>query len=116
VPPAHIVVPWAEATVGGFALTQLLDEPSRRRLVARIPTLWPPGPIALAHAASRVIETMAGRSRRLAACFVAPDTSRGTRTRTAALPVRLAPQGIAEVLTPALTVVEQIAFDCAMML
>ena len=115
VPPAHMVIPWGEATVGGFALTRMLDEPARRRLAFRIPALWPPGPIALAHAACSVIEAIAGRSRRLATCFVAPDRSAGVRTRTAALPVRLAPHGIVDVLVPTLSVVEQIALDNAMM-
>ncbi|HEY2904925.1 MAG TPA: hypothetical protein VGJ29_03435 [Vicinamibacterales bacterium] len=114
VPPAHIVIPWAEATVGGFAVTGMLDGPARRRLAVRIPALWPPGPVALAHAACSVIEAIAGRSRRLATCFVAPDRSAGVRTRTAALPVRLAAHGITDVLMPALSVVEQIALDNAM--
>jgi malate dehydrogenase len=113
VPPKHIVIPWSEATAGGFALTRLLDELSRRRLSARLPALWPPGPIALAHAASSVVDAVAGRSRSVAACFVSPDTSAGTRTRTVALPVRLGSHGIADVLTPTLSVVEQIALDTA---
>jgi len=37
-----------------------------------------------------------GRSRRIVSCFVAPDTSSGTQTRTAALPVRLGPAGIVD--------------------
>src|SRR5258707_765836 len=32
VPPAHTVIPWADATVAGFALTRLVDEPAPRRL------------------------------------------------------------------------------------
>jgi malate dehydrogenase len=116
VPPAHIVIPWSDATVGGFGLTRLLDEPSRRRLAARIPAMWPPGPIALAHAACAVAETITGRARRLATCFVAPDRSAGARTRTAAFPVYLNSNGIAEMLAPPLSVVEQIALDNAMML
>ena len=66
VPPAHTVIPWADATVAGFALTRLVDEPSRRRLGARVAALWPPGPYALAAAATAVVEAMAGRSRRVA--------------------------------------------------
>ena len=63
----------------GFALTRLVDEPSRRRLAARVAALWPPGPYALAAAAAIVIEAMAGRSRRMASCFVAPDAGRRCR-------------------------------------
>ncbi len=116
VPPAQTVIPWEDATIAGFALTRLVDEPARRRLGARVTALWPPGPHALATAATLVVELMAGRSRRIASCFVAPDTSSGTRTRTAALPVRLGASGIVHVLTPALSVVEQIALDNAMQL
>src|SRR6266852_3582557 len=114
VPPAQTVIPWEDATLAGFALTRLVGEPTRRRLAARVTALWPPGPYALASAATMVIEAMAGRSRRIASCFVAPDTSAGRRTRTGALPVRLGPAGIVDVLTPSLTVVEQVALENAM--
>jgi malate dehydrogenase len=116
VPPAHTVIPWAEATVAGFALTRLLDEPSRRRLNARVTALWPPGPYALGAAATVVVEAMAGRSRRAVSCFVAADEGAGARTRTGAMPVRLGPAGIVEVVLPSLSAVEQVALDNAMML
>jgi malate dehydrogenase len=114
VPPSQIVIPWEDATVAGFEITRMLDEPARRRLSARVAALWPPGPQALAAAVVNAIATMAGRSRRLASCFVAPETSTGVRTRTAALPVRLGPAGIADVLVPSLSVVARVALDNAM--
>jgi hypothetical protein len=110
------VIPWEEATLAGFALTRVVDEPSRRRLAARVGALWPPGPYALANAATLVIEAMAGRSRRTASCFVAPDLAAGRRVRTGALPVKLGPAGIVEVLIPPLSVVEKVALDNAMMI
>jgi len=116
VPPHHTVIPWADATFSGFELTRLVDEPSRRRLAARVAALWPPGPYALATAATMVIEAMVGRSRRIAGCFVAPDSSAGTHTRAGAMPVRLGPAGIVDVLLPSLSEVEQVALDNAMML
>jgi len=114
VPPSQTVITWQDATIAGFALTRQMDEPSRRRLAARIAALWPPGPYALASAAAAVVEAMAGRSRRSASCFVGPDTSSGTRARTAALPARFNAGGIAEILQPSLSVVEQVALDNAM--
>jgi malate dehydrogenase len=114
VPPAHLVIPWESATVAGRALNRAFDEPARRQLAARIVAMWPPGPYALASAAAAVLDAMSGRSRRLASCFVAPDTTAGTRTRTAALPVRLSAAGIVEVVLPSLSVVEQVALDNAM--
>src|SRR5262249_56448092 len=58
-PPAHIVIPWEEAALGGFALTRLLDEPTRRRLASRIHAPWPPGPPPLAASAGKAIEAIA---------------------------------------------------------
>jgi malate dehydrogenase len=116
VPPSQIVLPWEDATIGGFAAVRVLDEPSRRRIDARLPALWPPGPYALASAASKVIEAIAGRSCQRAVCFVAPDDGAGRQTRAAALPVRLGPGGIAGVVLPPLNVHDRVALDNAMLL
>jgi malate dehydrogenase len=114
VPPDRIVIPWEDANVGGFCLTRLVDEPVRRRLVAKVPALWPPGPHALAAAAVKAIESMAGRQRQMISAFVAPDEAAAGRRRTAALPVRVTAAGIAEVVLPTLTNVDRIALDNAM--
>jgi len=114
IPPAHTVIPWEDATLGGFALTRLIDEPSRRRIASRVAALWPPGPYALATAAALAIDAIAGRTRRLVSSFVAPDTSAGVQSRTAAMPVRLGPAGIVDVISPTLSVVERVALENAM--
>ncbi len=117
IPPRHTVIPWADAAVGGFALTRRLEEPARRLLAARVTALWPPGPYALASAATMAIESMVGRCRRLTSCFVAADVASseaGTRTRTGAMPVRLGPAGIVEVVLPSLNAIEKVEFDNAM--
>ena len=114
-PPHHAVVAWQDATIGGFALARRLDEPARRRLAAQVPALWPPGPHALAAAAVRAIGAIAGRDRSTVSSFVGPDTSAGTRARATALPVTFDAMGIADVLTPALSVVERVALDNAML-
>ena len=116
VPPAHMVVAWDGASVGGFALTRVMTEPARRRLDQRIRALWPIGPYALASAASLVVQALAGRSRQLLTCFVSPDDTSGTRARTAAMPVRLGPNGLVEVRLPELSVAERVALDNAMLL
>lgn len=116
IPPDHIVIPWEDATLGGFALTRVLSEPVRRRLDARVAALWPPGPYALAAAAAKVIDAMLRGSRRLVTCFVAPDDSAGTRARAAALPVRLDRTGIIEVVLPELSGRERVRLENAMML
>jgi malate dehydrogenase len=116
VPPSHVVVPWEDASIGGFAAVRVLDGPTRRRLDARIAPLWPPGPQALATAAAKAVETALSRSRRTMAAFVAPDDSQGRRTRAAAMPVSLGPEGIERILLPSLTVHDRVALDNAIML
>jgi malate dehydrogenase len=116
IPPDRIVVPWEEATVGGFAATRVLDEPARRRVVARLAPLWPPGPTALAHAATDVLACVCERSRQMVSCFAAHEYSPGTRTRVVALPVRLNTTGVVSIEQPALGGAAQVALDNAMLL
>jgi malate dehydrogenase len=116
VPPNHIIVPWDDATVGGYSLARILSEPARRRLEARVAGLWPPGPYALASAAARTIDTIVRGSRRLVTCFVAPDDSAGMRARAAALPARLGRSGLLEVVIPELSVRERVRLENAMLL
>lgn len=116
VPPSQIVVPWEDATIGGIAATRLLDDPTRRRIVSRVPALWPPGPHALATAAVRAIEAVVGRSRGIVCCVVAPDDAMGRRTRAAAMPARLGPEGITAVEIPPLTSHDRVALDNAILL
>lgn len=116
IPPAHAVVNWDDATIGGFAATRVLDEPVLRRLSAQVGPLWPPGPHALAHAAVEAIAAVSGVSRRAVSCFVAPDDSTGARTRAAAMPVRLGLSGVEGVDAPRLSVAAQVALDNAMLL
>ena len=114
VPPSQIVVPWEEATIGGFSAIRVLGEPGRRRIAARLPALWPPGPYAMAAAAVKAVQSILGTSRQRCTCFVGADRSSGVRTRAAALPVRLGMSGIEEVVLPELSVRERVALDNAM--
>ena len=116
VPPTGTVIPWDEATIAGLSAIRILDGPARRRIEGRLPSLWPPGPYALAAAASKTIECVFERTRRLVCCYVAPDLSSGTRVRAAALPVRLGSAGIIEVVLPTLGVRDRVALDNAMTL
>ncbi len=116
IPPDRLMIPWDAAAVDGYAAERMLDEPARRRVAARLPALWPPGPLALAAAAARIAVALAGRSRRSASCFVAPDDRSGRRARTVALPVRLTPRGIGRVLVPELSPRDRVALDNAMLL
>jgi malate/lactate dehydrogenase len=128
-PPARTVIPWSDATVAGFALTRCLTEPARRQIEARVASLWPPGPLALAAAATAVVAAIDGRSRRIVSCFVAPDPSVSERerhpsaasalaapARAAAMPVRLGPSGVVETVLPGLSVAERVAWENAVSL
>jgi malate dehydrogenase len=115
-PPAQTIIPWDDTAIGGYRLTRLLDEPTRRRLDARIAAMWPPGPHTLAAAAGKAVDALFGRSRTLMSCFVAPDDSAGERARTVALPVRLGLRGVEAIVLPSLNVVDRVALDNAMML
>jgi malate dehydrogenase len=114
VPPAHIVVPWEEATIGGLAAMRTLDEPARRRLVGRVAPLWPVGPYALATAAAAAVEAIVLASPRRFSAFVAPDDSRGRRHRATALPVSLGSSGIDRVVLPTLNGHDRVALETAM--
>jgi malate dehydrogenase len=116
VPPHQIVIAWEDAAVSGVALTGLMSGPTRRVLTDRIGALWPVGPYALASAVCKVVNAAWGYSRQAVTCFVAPDDLAGVRARCAALPVKFNAAGAAEVMTPTLSAVEQIALDNAMML
>jgi malate dehydrogenase len=113
VPPVQIVIPWEEATIGGFLASSVLDQASRRRIAARVAPLWPPGPIALAAAAAKAIQVMFGGSRQSLCAFVAPEHSAGRRFKTAAMPVSLGPDGIARIENPALNAHDRVALENA---
>lgn len=116
VPPQHAFVSWEDATVAGSAVTRVLDEPTLRRLSARIGRLWPPGAHALAHAAADAVASLCGTSRQAVDCFVAPDNSMGQRARVVALPVRLGTAGVVRVELPPLSGAAKVALDTAMLL
>lgn len=112
VPPRHAVVAWEEATAFGQPLSSQLPPHAIAGLAARIPGLWPPGPYALASAASRIIEAIARGSRRRFSCFVVADDG-PVRAAVVALPAELGPQGVARVLEPALTRQERTGMENA---
>jgi malate dehydrogenase len=114
-PPEHTIIPWESAALAGLPIIRLLDEPSRRRVSARIAALWPPGPHALAAAAASAVDGIFGRTRSTVSCFVAPEKNARHRRRAAATAVRLGLTGVDVVNLP-LSEVDQVAFDNAIML
>jgi malate dehydrogenase len=102
VPPHAAVVAWEEASVAGQPVASLVPPHRLAAISASLPGLWPPGPFALSSAAARVVEAVAGGSRRQLTCFVALDEP-PHRNRVAAMPVRLGRAGVERVLPPSLT-------------
>jgi malate dehydrogenase len=98
VPPHAAVVAWEEASAFGQPIAAHLAPHAIAALNGRLPSLWPPGPYALASAATRVIEAIVSGSRRRFSCFVALP-----RESVAAMPVELAEDGVRRVVEPALT-------------
>lgn len=113
VPPERVVVPWSQATVGGLSLEALLPPPRYRRLLARAPALWPPGPYALAAATGRVAASLVTGSSRQTCCFVTVDGEFGTRRQALAAPVRLDDGGVARIVEPVLNAGERGRLEAA---
>jgi malate dehydrogenase len=116
IPPDQTVVPWEEATIGGFAIGKVLDDTSRRRIAGRVAPLWPPGPYALAAAAAKAIDGVGGVTRQVISCFLAPDDEFGRRARAVAVPARLDARGATAVDLPPLNVHDQTVLETAMLL
>jgi malate dehydrogenase len=102
VPPRAAVIAWEEATACGQPLGAVVPPHRLAAISARLPSLWPPGPLALASAAARVTEAVISGSRRSLTCFVSlPEPP--YRGVVVALPARLGPRGIELVVRPELT-------------
>jgi malate dehydrogenase len=112
--PQQIIVPWDEAAIGGRIATQVLSAAQLARLDARIARLWPPGPYALASAATRVIRTALTRAPRVHAALVAVNRDEGVPGRSAMMPVTLQPAGLASLVPPSLSTRDRVRFETTM--
>jgi malate dehydrogenase len=113
-PPDGFVVPWGEASVGGYAMQRVLSQVQLRRVEARVARLWPPGPYALGAAAARVTSAILSNSRRSFSIITQLDGEFGVRRRPGALPARLAAGGIAHVRVPTLDTREHVRLQTAL--
>jgi malate dehydrogenase len=112
--PQHVIVPWDEAAIAGRTATQVLTAAQLARLDARIARLWPPGPYALASAATRLIRSALTRSPHVHAALVAVTRDEGVPGRTAMMPVTLQPSGIRSLVAPALSSRDRVRFETTM--
>lgn len=101
--PGGFVVLWDQATIAGLTLVRVLSQSRLAHLETRVARLWPPGPHVLGIAAARMAEAVLGTSRRTFHAFALLQGELGVRSRISAVPVRLYPDGIADVVAPALS-------------
>jgi malate dehydrogenase len=113
-PPAQIIVPWEEAAIAGRTATAVLSAAQLSRLDARIARLWPPGPYALASAATAIIRTALTKTPRVHAALVAVNRDEGVPGRSAMMPVTLQPAGIAALVQPSLSARDRVRFETTM--
>jgi malate dehydrogenase len=113
-PPSRLVIPWSEASIGGYGLQQVLTPVHLRRVEARAAVLWPPGPYALGAAAARVVTAILSSSRQSFCVLTQLLGEFGVRNRTGCLPVRLGPHGIVEIRVPELTTRERVQVQTAL--
>jgi malate dehydrogenase len=110
-PPKQIVIPWAEASIGGHSVMALLTQPQLNLVETRMKGLWPPGPATLGTAAAMFCEAVALGSRRLFSAFVSLDRDNGTQAPACAWPVTIGPSGLERVTTPSLTSRDRVVID-----
>jgi malate dehydrogenase len=113
-PPEGFVVPWTEASIGGYALEQVLTQVELARVNARAARLWPPGPFALGQAAACVAHGILHSGRRAYSVLTVLDGEFNTRGRVGALPALLSATGIVHTRVPALTTRERVQLETSL--
>ena len=113
-PPSGFVVPWSEASIGGYSLERVLSQVQLTRIEARAARLWPPGPFALGLAAARVAEGMVQNSRRAFSVLMVLGGEFGVRGRVGAIPVNLSPAGVTGTRVPTLNTRERVRLETAL--
>jgi malate dehydrogenase len=113
--PGGFVVPWSEASIGGYALEHVLTQVQLTRIEARAARLWPPGAYTLGMAAARVAEAIAVGSRQAFSVMTVLEGEFSVRNRVGALPCLLAPGGIVHTKVPTLSGRERTLVETALL-
>jgi malate/lactate dehydrogenase len=108
------VVPWSEASIGGYALERVLSQVQITRLEARAARLWPPGPYTLGVAAARAAEAIVTSARDRLSVLTLLGGEFGVRNRIGAVPVLLNKHGVADVRVPALNTRERVLLETSL--
>jgi len=107
-PPNDLFVPWEGASVGGSRAADAIPAAVLARLDRQLPYLWPPGPIALAAAATRVARHALGRAPGWMDLLVVSDDRRGRRS--VAVPA-MVKDGVVEPEWPVLPTRDRVRLD-----
>ena len=110
-PPQKMVIPWNQASVGGYSVTSLLTAPQLNQVERRLRGLWPPGPNALGTAAAVFCESVVTGSRRIFSAYVSLDRDNGTKAPVCAWPVSIGAAGLERATTPVLSGRDQVVVD-----
>lgn len=113
-PPSGFLVPWGEASIGGYSLERVLTQVQLRRIETRLARLWPPGPQALGLAAAKIAEALVTSARRTMSVLTVLGGEFGIRDRAGVLPCLLTPSGIAHVRLPDLHSRERVQLETAL--
>jgi len=114
VPPHALVVPWSGASIGGYALEDVLLQAQLARIEGRVAHLWPPGPYALGAAAARVVSAILESARRSFNVLTILDREFGARNKLGSVPALLGPRGIVHTRVPPLSSRERVLVDTAL--
>ena len=113
-PPGSFVLPWSDASIGGYALERVLSQVQLRRIEGRVGKLWPPGPYALGTAAARIADALLHASRRSYNVLTMLSGEFGVRNRVATVPALLSSSGIVHTRVPALNTRERVQLETAL--
>jgi malate dehydrogenase len=113
-PPHGLIVPWSEASIGGYSLERVLSQVQITHIDARAKQLWPPGAYTLGLAAARAAEAIITSSRKTFSTLTLLGGEFGVRNRIGSLPVLLSTGGISQVRVPALNTRERVQLETAL--
>jgi len=112
-PSRGFVVPWGDASIGGYALERVLTQVQLSRIESRAAHLWPPGPHTLAQAAAQIAGAILSSSRRTLGVLAILGGEFGARNQVGALPAILSPHGIEGTHVPTLNTRDRVRVENA---
>ena len=112
-PPAF-VIPWTDASIGGYGITHVLTAAQIARVEARVHRLWPLQPFALATAAAVVVEGIINSARHAFNVLTVLDGEFGVRGAIGTVPSLLSSAGIVHRRVPSLSTRERVQLETAL--